>query len=108
MPSGDDGASSGRIHYKEDERRDAQCDTDGASSRRIAEKTGRPGLVMKVTNRSRDALFAKRTGVVTPCCGEQLDRAPRFARKYTYSNVQSLTEWDRACPSVNEQETEQL
>ena len=68
----------------------------GRPSRLIAEKTGRPGLVMKVTNRSRDALFAKRTGVVTPYCGAQLCTAPRFARKYAYSNLQSLTERDRA------------
>jgi hypothetical protein len=37
-----------------------------ASSRCIAEKTGHPGLIIKVTKGPHEAVFAKRTGVVTP------------------------------------------
>ena len=64
----------------------------GRPSRLIAEKTGHPGLVMKVMNHSWDVLFAKRTGIVTLYCGAQLCTAPHFAQKYAYSNLQSLTE----------------
>jgi len=64
----------------------------GHPSRHITEKTGCPGLIMKVMNHSWDTLFAKRMGVVTLYCGAQLCTALRFTQKYTYSHLQSLTE----------------
>jgi hypothetical protein len=71
------------------------------SSRCIAEKTGCPGLIIKVMKGPHEAFFAKRTGVMMPHRSTQLYMALQFHQAI---HKQQLTVAFRVRVSENEQE----